>query len=137
MVRISQESRRNKQEKSLHSCGKLNFSFLFLLLLLKFHFHFCACLFSKYLPLQSLESQSVKGRLLSRERKTQHMQQQLPEVIYKKAVLKNFAVFTWKYLCWSLFLIKLQRNTYFENHMRMAAFALGGMIQAGQHYTQA
>ena len=68
MVRISQERRRNKQEKSLHSCGELNFSFLFLLLLLKFHFHFCACLFSKYLPLQSLESQSVKGRLLSREK---------------------------------------------------------------------
>ena len=26
----------------------------------------------------------------------------------KKAVLKNFAIFTWKHLCWSLFLRKLQ-----------------------------
>ena len=25
----------------------------------------------------------------------------------KKAVLKNFAIFTWKHVCWSLFLIKL------------------------------
>ena len=27
---------------------------------------------------------------------------------YKKAVLKNFAIFTGKHLCWILFLIKLQ-----------------------------
>ena len=33
---------------------------------------------------------------------------QAPEVFYKKAVLKNFSVFTGKHLCWSLFLIKLQ-----------------------------
>ena len=31
----------------------------------------------------------------------------LPEVFYKTAVLKNFAVFIGKNLCWSLFLIKL------------------------------
>ena len=30
------------------------------------------------------------------------------EVFHKKAVLKNFAIFTGKYLRWSLFLIKLQ-----------------------------
>ena len=35
-------------------------------------------------------------------------QKQWSEVFYKKAVLKNFAIFTWKHLCWSLFLIKLQ-----------------------------
>ena len=35
-------------------------------------------------------------------------QNQPPEVFCKKAVLKNFAIFTWKRLCWSLFLIKLQ-----------------------------
>ena len=29
-------------------------------------------------------------------------------MFYKKAVLKNFAIFTGKQLCWSLFLIKLQ-----------------------------
>ena len=34
-------------------------------------------------------------------------QKQPPEVFYKKALLKNFAIFTGKYLCWSLFLIKL------------------------------
>ena len=32
---------------------------------------------------------------------------QLPEVFYKKAVLKNFSIFTGKYLYLSLFLIKL------------------------------
>ena len=31
-----------------------------------------------------------------------------PEVFYKKAVLKNLAVFTLKHLSWSHFLIKLQ-----------------------------
>ena len=31
-----------------------------------------------------------------------------PEVFCKKGVLKNFAIFTGKHLCWSLFLIKLQ-----------------------------
>ena len=63
----------------------------------------------------------------------------------KKAVLKHFAIFTWKHLCWSLFLIKLQpfrsatllketptqlfscdyceifKNTYFEEHLGRAA----------------
>ena len=29
-------------------------------------------------------------------------------MFFKKGVLKNFAVFTEKHLCWSLFLIKLQ-----------------------------
>ena len=33
---------------------------------------------------------------------------QPPEVFYKKAVLKNFAIFTGKELCWSLSLIKFQ-----------------------------
>ena len=35
------------------------------------------------------------------------LQNQLPQVFYEKAVLKNFAIFTEKHLCWSLFLIKL------------------------------
>ena len=26
-----------------------------------------------------------------------------PELFYKKAILKNFAIFTKKHLCWSLF----------------------------------
>ena len=34
------------------------------------------------------------------------MQKQLLEVFYKKAVLKNLAIFTGKHLCWSLFLIQ-------------------------------
>ena len=33
---------------------------------------------------------------------------QPPEVFYKKAVLKNFSMLTGKYMCSSLFLIKLQ-----------------------------
>ena len=34
------------------------------------------------------------------------MEKQPPEVFYKKYVLKNFAIFTGKHLCWSLFLIQ-------------------------------
>ena len=49
------------------------------------------------------------------------------KVFYKKAVLKNFVIFTGKHLCWSLFLIKtpiqvfsceyckIFKNNYFEN----------------------
>ena len=51
-----------------------------------------------------------------------------------KAVLKNFAIFTGKHLCCSLFLLKLQtptqvfsceyceifKNTYFEEHLQTA-----------------
>ena len=33
-------------------------------------------------------------------------QEQPPEVFYKKAALKSFAIFTGKPQCWSLFLIK-------------------------------
>ena len=54
----------------------------------------------------------------------------------KKVVLKNFAIFTGKHLCWSTFLIKLQacnfikkrlqhsyfENIYFEKLLRMVAF---------------
>ena len=35
-------------------------------------------------------------------------QKQSPDVFYKKAFLKKFAIFTEKHLCWSFFLIKLQ-----------------------------
>ena len=37
-------------------------------------------------------------------------QKQPLEEFYKKAVFKNFTVFTEKYLCWSLFLIKLLKK---------------------------
>ena len=68
-------------------------------------------------------------------------------VFYKKAVLTNIAIFKGKHLCMSLFLIKLKafrpatllkrdsntglfscgycqnfKNTYFEEHLRTAAF---------------
>ena len=36
----------------------------------------------------------------------------LPEVLYKKDVLRNFAKFAGKHLCQSLFLIKLQTSAY-------------------------
>ena len=49
----------------------------------------------------------------------------------KKVVHKNFAIFTEKHLCWSLFLINLQafrpehykmlKNNYFEEHLLTAA----------------
>ena len=71
------------------------------------------------------------------------LQKQPPEVFYKKAVIKNFAVLTGKQLCWSLFLVKLQasrlatllkretpkhvffceifKNAYFVKHWQTAA----------------
>ena len=61
----------------------------------------------------------------------QYVQKQLPEVSFKKGVLKNFANLTGEHLCWSLFptsskdvfLRNLQifKNTYFEEHLRMTA----------------
>ena len=39
---------------------------------------------------------------------TMNNKKQPPEVFYKKAVLKNFSILTGKYLCSSLFLIKLR-----------------------------
>ena len=39
---------------------------------------------------------------------TMNNKKQPPEVFYKKAVLKNFSMLTGKYMCSSLFLIKLQ-----------------------------
>ena len=61
-----------------------------------------------------------------------------PYLFYKKAVLTNFTIFTGKDLCWSLFFKKetpthvlsceyyeIFKNTYFEEHLRMAAFRVG------------
>ena len=51
----------------------------------------------------------------------------------KRAVLKNFAIFTEKHLCWGLFLIKVQisceycgifKHIYFVEHLRTAASVL-------------
>ena len=50
---------------------------------------------------------SIWGYLSRYERNDQQFIVNSQEVIYKKAVLKNFAIFTAKDLCWSLFLIKL------------------------------
>ena len=64
-----------------------------------------------------------------------------PEVFCEKGVLKNFPIFKWKHLCWSLFLIKLQtlgfatslnrdltqlfscESSYFEEHVRTTAWS--------------
>ena len=55
------------------------------------------------------------------------VQKQPPVVFFKQNFLKNFAIFTGKHLCWSLFLINLQVNivtfkkTYFKKHLQTAA----------------
>ena len=53
------------------------------------------------------------------------MQEHPPEVFYKKAVVKNLAIFTEKNLYWSLYLIqnitKFFDNTCFEENLRIAA----------------
>ena len=41
-------------------------------------------------------------------------------VLFKKAVLKNFVIFTGKDLCWSLFLIK-NIAKFFEEQLQTAA----------------
>ena len=54
----------------------------------------------------------------------------------KKAVRKNHAIFTEKYLCWCLLLIKLFsceyfgifKNTYFEEHLRTAASSFSFIV---------
>ena len=48
------------------------------------------------------------------------IQKQPPKVLYENAVLRNFAIFTGKHLCWSLFLInfikkRLQHRYFPEN----------------------
>ena len=53
-------------------------------------------------PLQLLTWTRLRPMLSLRKHK------QLPAVLFKKSVLKNFATFTEKHLYWSLFLIKLQ-----------------------------
>ena len=53
------------------------------------------------------------------------MQEHPPEVFYKKAVVKNLAIFTEKNLCWSLYLIQnittFFDSTCFEENLRIAA----------------
>ena len=75
-----------------------------------------------------------------------HIQKQPLEVFHKKAILKKFVIFKGKHLSWGLFFIKvpslqasncfkkgastqifsyecweIYKNTYFEEHLRMAA----------------
>ena len=46
-------------------------------------------------------------------------------MFYKKAVLKNFAIFTGKHLCWSHFLIKLQAwSSYWSFTVNVAKFLI-------------
>ena len=45
---------------------------------------------------------------------TGRFQKQPPEVYYKKAILKNYAIFTTKHLFWCLFLIKFINKLYFN-----------------------
>ena len=47
------------------------------------------------------------------------IQKQLLEQFYKKAVLKNLAIFIGKHLCWSLFLVKMK--AFREEHLRTTA----------------
>ena len=34
------------------------------------------------------------------------------QMFFKISILKNFAIFTWKHFCWSVFLIKLQARKF-------------------------
>ena len=53
-------------------------------------------------------------------------QKQPPETFYKNAVLKNFAIFTGKHLCWSFFFNKvagLQGNNFIKKETPTQAFS--------------
>ena len=45
---------------------------------------------------------------VKRQLEVGQLQKQPSQMFYKKAALKNFAIFTGNHLCWSLFLIKLK-----------------------------
>ena len=49
-----------------------------------------------------------RGSLKNYNLKNCKPRKKLQEVFFKKTVLKNFAIFTGKHLCWSLFIIKLK-----------------------------
>ena len=51
-------------------------------------------------------------------------QKQPPEVFYKKAIIKNFGIFSGKHLCWSLFLIKLQAFRTIKKRLQHMCFRL-------------
>ena len=55
------------------------------------------------------------------------MQKHPAEVFYKKAVRKNFAIFTGKHLCWSLFLIKLKAFRS-QEHLFLKTSANGCLV---------
>ena len=53
----------------------------------------------------------TRGRIKDKDNSGKKGQKQPPEVFYKKGAFINIAKFTGKYLCQSLFLIKLQAST--------------------------
>ena len=80
-----------------------------------------------------------------------NFKKQLSNVFNKKPVLKNFAIFKGKHLCWSLFLIKLQglqlylkdtptqvfsceyceifKKTYFEEYLQTATITFFSKLE--------
>ena len=53
-------------------------------------------------------------------------------MFYKKAVLKNFAIFTGKKLCWSLFLVRLQAEKRLQHRcfpMHIANFLTTSILK--------
>ena len=68
-------------------------------------------------PLQIFYQKFIRTAILSKSLRAgvavylEDLQKQPPQVFYKKAVLKNFALFTGKNLCWSLILLKTFRPT--------------------------
>ena len=52
-------------------------------------------------------NRKTSSQMIGRVLDVKNNQKQPPEVFYKKAVLKNFVLFTGKHLCWSLFFNKV------------------------------
>ena len=88
------------------------------LLVLHFFFNICGLKISiqkeKHMPFYWLLINLTRRKIVNWEKSKRaiienstNVQKQPLEVFHKKTVLRNFAIFIGKHLCWSLFLIKL------------------------------
>ena len=56
------------------------------------------------------------------------------QIFFKIGVLKNFAIFTWKHLHWSLFIIKFQANLIVGTPTPLAPLIKGGRVGPSKNW---
>ena len=62
------------------------------------------------------------------------IQKQPPEVFCKKGVLRNFAKFTGKHLCQSLFFNKVAGGAFFTEHVWATAYVYNSLLERNVVY---